>query len=178
MNGKRLGILAVALLLATACRTSDAAVTGLVKAKLAADLTVPAYRIDVDTTNGVVTLTGNLDDIVAKERALQTAQETRGVKQVVDMIAIRRPDGTGDAPSPGRTIGTALDDSGITLEVKGRLISDPLVEARHIDVDTRDGVVYLTGTVHTPKERDRAVELARNTKGVRDVQANLAVQES
>ena len=44
-----------------------------------------------------------------------------------------------------------------------------------IEVDTRDGVVFLTGTVGSEKEQDQAIKLARETKGVRDVQANLTI---
>ena len=46
-----------------------------------------------------------------------------------------------------------------------------------IDVDTREGVVYLTGSVSSDAERDHAVELARNTKHVRNVVTNLTIEK-
>ena len=61
------------------------------------------------------------------------------------------------------------------MSVKSKLLSDDLVKGLQIDVDTRVGVVYLTGNVGSDAERDQAVKLARETEGVKDVQANLTV---
>ncbi len=47
-----------------------------------------------------------------------------------------------------------------------------------IDVDTNQGVVYLNGIVENAAMRSRAVELARQVRGVRDVVNNLRVQSS
>jgi osmotically-inducible protein OsmY len=49
------------------------------------------------------------------------------------------------------------------------------VKGLKIDVDTREGVVFLTGSVTSAKESDRAVEIARATDHVRDVKPNLVV---
>jgi osmotically-inducible protein OsmY len=43
---------------------------------------------------------------------------------------------------------------------------DDIIEAADIDVDTVDGVVTLNGSVGSPAERERAVQLARETDGV------------
>jgi len=61
------------------------------------------------------------------------------------------------------------------VRVKFRLLHDPLVKGLKIDVDTRDGVVFLTGTVESENEKEQAIKLARGTKGVKDVQANLTI---
>ena len=50
------------------------------------------------------------------------------------------------------------------------------VKAYEIDVDTKNGVVTLTGTVKTRAERERALLLARETEGVRNVIDNLKVE--
>ena len=51
----------MAAMMTAACSQSDAGITTAVKSKLAADDTVKAYRIDVDTKDKVVTLKGNVD---------------------------------------------------------------------------------------------------------------------
>jgi osmotically-inducible protein OsmY len=51
------------------------------------------------------------------------------------------------------------------------------VKGLRIDVDTREGVVFLTGSVGTREESDRAVEIARATEHVRDVKPNLVVSK-
>jgi hyperosmotically inducible protein len=66
-------------------------------------------------------------------------------------------------------------DAGITTAVKSKLSADDVVKANDIDVDTTNKVVTLTGTVATPEERGRAVELARATDGVASVVDNLRV---
>ena len=179
MNNVRFSLLALiaAVLLSAACAHSDVGITTMVKAKMEMDETVRAAKIEVTTEKGVVTLTGNIDSEEAKQKALAFAKETKGVVEVKDMIAVKREAGDGDAPEPGRTVGVTIDDADTTLRVKGRLLEDPLVQGLRIDVDTRDGVVYLTGTVGSDPEKEQAVKLARETKGVKDVQANLTVRK-
>ena len=156
-----------------ACSQTDAGITTAVKTKLAADSKVNAGEINVDTRDGVVTLTGNIDSQEAKDRAIQIARETKGVRDVQDMISVKTASGEGNAPNPDRTLGEHIDDAGITMKVKAKLLEDPTVKGLKIDVDTRDGVVYLTGSVSGEAEKQKAIELARNTEGVRDVQANF-----
>jgi osmotically-inducible protein OsmY len=150
-------------------------ITTKVRAQMAMNEAVRAYKIEVTTQDGVVTLKGNINSEEAKERALSIAKQTKGVVEVKDMIEVRRASGGGDAPEPGRTVGVTIDDATTTLRVKGRLLEDPVVKGLRIDVDTRDGVVYLTGSVGSEQEKDEAIKLARETKGVKDVQANLTI---
>ena len=60
----------------------DAAVTARVKSMLLADNQVKGTKIDVDTSNGVVTLQGNVSSPSEKTRAEQLAQQVEGVKEV------------------------------------------------------------------------------------------------
>jgi hyperosmotically inducible protein len=166
---------AAALVLLVSCAQTDVGLTTKVKARLAADDMVKASQIEVTTQEGVVTLTGNVDSEAAKARALELARGTEGVTRVVDRIAARTSAGTGDAPGTGRDLGERMGDAEITLSVKTKLLEDALVKGLKIDVDTREGVVYLTGAVRSEAEKNQAITLARNTQGVRDVQANLDV---
>jgi hyperosmotically inducible protein len=159
--------------MAVACATTDTGLTTKVKSKLAADQNVNASLITVETRNKVVTLTGNLDSQAEKDKALELARNTEGVVSVVDMIGVRTAQHEGDAPSPDRSLGDKIDDAGITMKVKAKLLDDPLVKGLKIDVDTREGVVYLTGTAGSAAERDKAIALAREAEGVKDVQPNI-----
>ena len=165
------------LCLLAACGSTDVGITGTIKAKFAADDVVKASQIEVQTKEGVVTLTGNTDSEEAKNRALELARDTEGVVDVVDMIAARTASGNADAPETDRTLGETLDDSGITMGVKSRLLEDPQIKGLQIDVDTREGVVFLTGAVRSDEERQKAIQLAWDTKGVKDVQANLTLEQ-
>ncbi|HJQ97987.1 MAG TPA: BON domain-containing protein [Candidatus Polarisedimenticolaceae bacterium] len=191
MKKERLSWLAglVVAALVTACSNTNAGLTSKIKTKMAADPVVKAVQIDVDSNNGVVTLTGIIDSPDAKDRAIQIAKETKGVVEVRDMIEVRNPTAgmtppqgdmpgaapNGNAPDTNRTAGQVVDDASITMRVKAKLLDDPSVKGLKIDVDTREGVVYLTGSVATSQVRDQAIKLARETEGVKDVQANLDV---
>jgi osmotically-inducible protein OsmY len=69
---------------------SDSALTSAVKAKLLADTTVSGLKIDVDTQNQTVTLTGDVRNDAEREQALKLARETEGVKSVTDRLTIKR----------------------------------------------------------------------------------------
>ena len=69
-----------------------------------------------------------------------------------------------------------LGDAALTTKIKAKMALDDSVEARMIDVTTRDGAVTLTGSVRSASERERAVSLARETTGVTRVIDNLQVR--
>lgn len=68
-----------------------------------------------------------------------------------------------------RTLGKAISDAWITMKVHSQFIPEDALENSNIDVDTRSGVVTLSGTVANEAGRTRAVELARKTEGVKSV---------
>jgi hyperosmotically inducible protein len=63
----------------------------------------------------------------------------------------------------------ALSDGALTAKIKAKMTLDDTVKALDLNVDTVDGVVTVTGKVRTRAERDRALALARETNGVRNV---------
>ena len=75
----------------------------------------------------------------------------------------------------GKTIGETIDDATVTARVKTALINAPNVGALAIDVDTFKGVVTLSGRVKTNDEATRAVDVARQISGVREVKSALQV---
>ena len=70
-----------------------------------------------------------------------------------------------------------VKDSVITTKVKAKLASEHLGSVANISVDTdKDGIVFLSGSVRTKDEADRAVTVARNTEGVKSVHSSLMVK--
>ncbi len=67
---------------------ADASITSAVKTKLLADSKVGGLKIDVDTKDNVVTLTGNVKTAEEKAEAIRLAKTTTGVKSVVDKLTI------------------------------------------------------------------------------------------
>jgi osmotically-inducible protein OsmY len=76
----------------------------------------------------------------------------------------------------GKTIDDTIDDTTITARVKTALLNDPQVGGMKIDVDTTRGVVMLSGSVKSEAEATRAIQLAKQATGVKDVKSTLQVQ--
>ena len=70
----------------------------------------------------------------------------------------------------------ALEDGALTTKIKSKMALDDSVKALDIHVDTNAGVVTLTGSVRSQAERSRAVQLARETAGVKTVDDRLTVR--
>ncbi len=74
----------------------------------------------------------------------------------------------------GHRTGEYVDDSWITTKVKSEMVADKGVDARHISVDTSNGVVTLAGTASNWTEANKAAEIAHSVKGVNRVQNNIS----
>jgi hyperosmotically inducible protein len=187
---KKYAVVLAGLVFTVACSQTDAGITTKVKTKMAADTTVKAYEINVDTRNHVVTLSGDVDTSAAKEQAIQIARGTEGVTDVIDQIHVKETAATGglleESKEQGReaankvegaakSAGNAVKDAAITTAVKAKFIADSSVKGLRIDVDTDNGVVTLTGAASSRAEADRAVVLARNTDGVVRVVDNMHI---
>ena len=196
------GLAAALAALTIACAKTDPGITTAVKSKLAADDTVKAYKIDVDTKDHVVTLTGTVDSSAAKDRAVTLARTTEGVNNVIDNLTVapgatpttgiddtvqskasEAKDKAGDkvdaaqkkAGDAADRAGEVISDAAITTAVKSKFLADSDVSGLKIDVDTTDGIVTLKGTVATPAEKRRAMEIAKETNGVKSVKDQLKV---
>jgi hyperosmotically inducible protein len=70
-----------------------------------------------------------------------------------------------------------IRDSVITTKIKSKLAAEHLTSLAHLRVDTdEDGVVWLSGSAHNQEAVDRAVSIARDTEGVRDVKSTVKIQ--
>lgn len=97
---------AVVLAVTVACSQTDAGITTAVKSKLAADDMVKAYKVDVDTQNKVVTLSGEVDTPAQKDHAVTIARNTDGVADVIDNLRV----------SPTAATSGRADDVDITIK--------------------------------------------------------------
>jgi hyperosmotically inducible protein len=70
-----------------------------------------------------------------------------------------------------------MDDSALTAKVKSALIDDPSTKAGDINVETRQGVVQLSGFVESQAQKDAAAKVAGAVKGVKSVQNGLSIRK-
>jgi len=72
--------------------------------------------------------------------------------------------------------GEVVDDSVITTKIKSLLASDEFLKSFQISVETRKGIVELSGFVNTQKDKDKAGQIARGVEGVKSVKNALIVK--
>jgi osmotically-inducible protein OsmY len=75
-----------------------------------------------------------------------------------------------------QSTGEAIDDGVVTAKVKAALVEDPVTKAHQINVETFKGNVQLSGFVETNDARTRAVQLARQVDGVKQVRDAMQVR--
>ena len=83
----------------------------------------------------------------------------------------------GCAPTAHREgTGEYIDDALITSKVKAAFAADPTVKATEVQVETFKGTVQLSGFVGSRESAQKAVELARQVKGVKQVRNNTVLK--
>ena len=143
----------------------DSSITFKVKTEFIKDKAIKARKIDVDTLQGVVTLTGVVETEEEALRAVDIATNVAGVLGVNNNMQIG-----------SKTFGQFFSDKTIGTKIKSKLIREPGIRSLSIDVDVHRGVVTLTGVVAFPEQKDRVIEIARSTSGTVRVVDNLKVE--
>jgi len=75
------------------------------------------------------------------------------------------------------TIGTEIDDTVLTTKVKSALLADEFVKGFDIKVETRKGMVQLSGFVDNQAQVDRAIEVARAVEGVKGTENGMTLKD-
>ncbi len=165
---------------------SDAAITTQVKAALLADARTEGFDINVDTMNGHVKLHGGADSGGDKQAATDIARAVKGVSAVDNQIVIAAEDtdkrdranretASGEVRESLDDAGDVIDDAWITSKVKAQLLADEDVKGTDINVNVLANVVTLIGNVPSAAAKAEAVRIARETRGVKGVNADKLV---
>ncbi len=139
---------------------SDTDISNAIDEEIIGDAAVPATKIDVFTAEGIVTLDGYVNNILAKDRAENIATTVKGVKGVINKI---------DVSAPFRT------DNEIREDINDALLWDPVTETWEISASVDEGVVTLQGATDSFQEKQLAQRVVKGVKGVRSVNNNLDV---
>ena len=154
-------------------RFEDATLTATVKSKLLWSSVTHALNIDVDSKDGVVTLKGRAQSPEAKEVAGNLATNTDGVTTVNNLISISAADSINSRTDPQvNSPVEEMSDAWITSKVKSSLIYSRNLDGMNIKVETKSGLVSLNGIVANFAEKELAVEIAKNIRGVKGVNAD------
>lgn len=110
----------------------------------------------------------------AESSSQVTSQSTELSKQEKqDTTAMGAGQGSTGADT---TLGQKVDDAQIVVKIKSEFAADKDISAMAIDVDSKDGVVTLTGSVPNSQAKVRADQIAKSMKEVRSVNNQLEVK--
>ncbi len=115
-------------------------------------------NIVIVSFNGVVLLAGQVPTAQLKQVAAQTVTNIRYVEKIHNELEVGPTN-----PLSGRT-----NDGWITTRIKSRMMFSSVVDPAQVKVVTENSVVYLMGLVNQASA-DKAVDMARNTNGVKKV---------
>jgi hyperosmotically inducible protein len=125
-----------------------------------------------DLTVGPVATTGTALEQTARDAKEKTEDAAHDAK-------VKTEDAAHDAKvkteHAAENTGEAITDAAITSEVKTKFLAEPGVSGLNINVDTNDHVVTLSGTVKSKAEADKAMRIARESKGVKRVVSRLKI---
>ena len=144
----------------------DMWITSAVKLRLMANSETPALEINVDTSDGIVTLFGTVPSQQAKQAASEEVRKVSGVKSVNNDLQI---------VAEAQAARVAEKDSDIKAAIEKRLAARDDLGDSDIDVEVSNGVARLTGSIDSQIDRLTALTAARATSGVRAVLDSLEI---
>jgi osmotically-inducible protein OsmY len=161
----------------------NAWLTARIKADLITEL--GASDVNVDSSNGVVTLRGSVSFPDFRDAAEELARQ-QGATKVVDELNVV-------APAPGQYDAFLTGLTGVTAPagapevpthapldemVREALESDPRVNENVMSVDVEDGIAYLTGRQETVQASGAAAGVAAHVPGVLGVSNDVEIMPS
>jgi osmotically-inducible protein OsmY len=180
---------------------SDGWLMAKVKTTLLYHRSVSGLQTEVSVKDGVVTLRGEADSRAQKDLTTEYAKDIEGVKNVInemtvatipkaadkkdDKAALKEARKDGDKMDKQamskdghetRTVGDKIDDASITALVKASLLSHRSTSGLKTKVETKDGVVTLSGQAKNSAEKDLATKFAKDVNGVTEVNNRMTTE--
>lgn len=112
-----------------------------------------------------------------KSTAATAGEKTKSAAETVGEKTKEAAKTVGEKTKEGLSkTGEVITDAWITSKVHTQFVGEDLLKGSDINVDTKDHVVTLRGTVKSAAGRTRAMEIARKTEGVKSVVDRLAIK--
>lgn len=125
-------------------------------------------KTEVDVKNGIVTLRGDAKNQAEKDLTTEYVMDIEGVKDVKNELTV--------AKASKETLGEKIDDSSITAQVKMSLLYHRSTSGLKTKVETKDGVVTLSGKAKNAAEKDLATKFAKDVNGVKSVENLMTIE--
>ena len=128
---------------------------------LLVDAALHNQQVTVAVRQGIVTLSGGVDNLMIQERAARLAETIMGVRGVVNTIVLQ---------------GASRPDNDVRRDVETALSYDAATESYKLRADAKEGVVTLTGTLPSYRNKLLAVYVAKGVKGVKRVTDGMTLK--
>lgn len=115
---------------------------------------VEAHKIDINAQEGIITLTGSVNDLISYDKAVEVAEAVKGVRSVVNELEVQ------PAVRP---------DAELRQDIAAALRADPTADAYDVDISVSNGQVTLKGEVGSWQERRLVRTITRDVRGVTGV---------
>lgn len=149
---------------------SDEWLRDKVKVTLLFHRSVSGFKTEVNVKDGIVTLQGEATSQAQKELTTEYAKDVEGVKDVNNEMTVT------ETSKKTRTVGEKIDDASITAQVKMTLLYHRSTSALNTKVETKRGVVTLSGKASNAAELDLVTKLANDVNGVKVVKNRMTIE--
>lgn len=139
---------------------ADGAITEAIVHEMDRDPVVDRNAVDVKTTDGIVEISGSVPHLLARDQAVQIAEQTRGVRSVVDRIKVRP---------------IKRSDDAIEADVRQALFEDPATDSYELDVDVQGARVTLAGAVDSWAEKWLTADVVKGIDGMAAIKNDIEV---
>ena len=144
---------------------NDVSIERVVEARLKRADGYALNNVDVEVAEGIVVLAGTVPTEEDRVEAERIAWSAPYVDEIGNEITV----GVG-----GRDL---LKDNLLGSSVRTRLIADKSVKARNINIEARNGIVYLLGVARSPEELERVTYIASTTRGAHEVVSYVKIHD-
>ena len=134
---------------------------------------VNAFKTHVEVKNGIVTLTGKASSLAQKDLTTEYAKDIKGVNAVKnEMMVLTQPE------QEVRTATEKMDDASVTAQIKLALFTHMSTSSVKTKIETRDGVVTLTGIAANAAEKSLITKLVTDIQGVTSLKNQMTIAEA
>jgi len=138
---------------------NDGQIVSAIKTQLMHD-NLPFKAVGVRSHDGNVTLSGTVADLPDRDRIRSAAERTRGVRSVADRITV---------------VPAQVPDRDIYRQIQKNILNTAASDPSALNASVENGVVTIAGSVPTYQEKELIIQMARHTRGVREVTDQLRI---
>ena len=124
--------------------------------------------VNIRVDDGVVLLTGKVDNPQIRVEATRISWEPRGVIEVVNEVQV----------SEKSTIKDIAKDLAASTTIKGKLVADKNIKSVNFNVDVVNGIAYLSGVARTQKEMNLVLAYTKETKYINQLVNYIQLSET